>query len=260
MTPTPDEPTTALPGRPPVVDLAAWQAARDELLVREKAHTREGDAIAAARRRLPMVEFDGTAEVVGPDGPVPFLDLFQGRDELVVYKHMWHDGAPHQGQCEGCTTTAWHLQDASYLNARGVSYAVLTTGRWDEVAPYVEFMGYTQPWYSVRDVAGPAGGPMGYLTSYLRDGDRVFLTYSTTGRGNERVNGSLGLLDMTPYGRGEAWEDNPEGWPKGDSACWSWRSDADGNATWGPTSRPVPQWTRPGATPVETLGRHGHHH
>ena len=133
-----------------------------------------------------MVEFDGTVEVVGPDGPVPFLDLFQGRDELVVYKHMWHDGAPHQGQCEGCTTTAWHLKDAVYLNARGVSFAILTTGRWDEVASYVEFMGYTQPWYSVRGVDAPVGGSMGYLTCFLRDGDRVFLTYSTTGRGNER--------------------------------------------------------------------------
>src|SRR5690606_24667805 len=108
-------------GRPPVVDLATWQAARDELLVREKAHTKEGDAIAAARRRLPMVEFDGTVEVVGPDGSVPFLDLFQGRNELMVYKHMWYDGAPPQGQCEGCTTTAWHVRDAVYLNARGVS-------------------------------------------------------------------------------------------------------------------------------------------
>src|SRR4051794_9107959 len=148
--PTEDVMTTAPAGRPPVVDLATWQAARNELLVREKAHTRAGDALAAARRRLPMVEFDGTVEVVGAAGPVPFLDLFQGRDELIVYKHMWYDGAPHQGQCEGCTTTAWHLQDAVYLNARGVSYAVLTTGPWDEVAAYVEFMGYTQPWYSVR--------------------------------------------------------------------------------------------------------------
>jgi len=252
VTTTPEDRTTALPGRPPVVDLAAWQAARDELLVREKAHTREGDAIAAARRRLPMVELDGTVEVVGPDGPVPFLDLFGGRDELVVYKHMWYDGAPHQGQCEGCTTTAWHLKDAAYLEARGVSFAILTTGRWDEVASYVEFMGYTQPWYSVRDVAAPVGGSMGFITCFLRDGDRAFLTYSTTGRGN--------LLDMTPYGRGEAWEDDPEGWPEGRDPCWFWRSDADGNATWGPTSRPVPQWTRPGATPVETLGRHGHHH
>ena len=218
MTTTPSDPTTALPGRPPVVDLATWQAARDELLFREKAYTREGDALAAARRRLPMVEFDGAVEVVGPDGPVPFLDLFQGRDELVVYKHMWHDGAPHQGQCEGCTTTAWHLKDGVYLNARGVSFAILTTGRWDEVASYVEFMGYTQPWYSVRDVEAPVGRSMGSITCFLRDGDRAFLTYATTGRGNEPVNGSLGLLDMTPYGRGEAWEDKPEGWPEAPQA------------------------------------------
>ena len=129
------------------------------------------------------------------------------------------------------------------------------------MASYVEFMGYTQPWYSVRGVEAPVGGSMGYLTCFLRDGDRVFLTYSTTGRGNERVNGSLGLLDMTPYGRGEAWEDKPEGWARGTPpwACWSWRTDAEGTHTWGPTSRPVPQWTRHGATPVETLGRHGHH-
>ena len=151
------------------------------------------------------------------------------------------------------------------------SFAVLTTGRWDEVAAYVEFMGYTQPWYSVRDVEAPVGASMGSITCFLRDGDRVFLTYSTTGRGNEPVNGSLGLLDMTPYGRREAWEDNPKGWPEapqadspvgghGSPICWYWRSGADGVATWGPTSRPVPQWTRPGATPVATLGRQGHHH
>src|SRR5258707_7030247 len=99
MTTSPDNPTSALSGRPPVVDLAAWQAARDELLVREKAHTREGDAIAAARRRLPMVELDPAVKVTGPDGPVPFLELFQGRDELVVYKHLLCDVSPHQGQC-----------------------------------------------------------------------------------------------------------------------------------------------------------------
>ncbi|GAB2741238.1 DUF899 family protein [Amycolatopsis magusensis] len=254
----PQDPRT---GRPPVVDLATWQAARDELLVREKAHTREGDAIAAARRRLPMVEFDGTVEVVGAGGPVPFTDLFDGRDELVVYQHMWHDGAPHQGQCEGCTNMVWHLRDTEvYLNARGVSFAVVTTGRWDEVAPFVEFMGYTHPWYSVRDVPAPVGGDMAYLSCFLRDGERTFLTYSTTGRGNEQAAGAFGVLDMTPYGRGEAWEDKPDGWPEGDTPCWYWRSAADGTATWGPDSRPVPQWTRPGATPEETLGRHGDCH
>jgi predicted dithiol-disulfide oxidoreductase (DUF899 family) len=259
MTFTPDNPVTSLPGRPPVVDLATWQAARDELLVREKAHTHEGDAIAAARRRLPMVEFDGTAKVVGPDGPVSFVDLFQGRDELLVYKHMWHDGAPHQGQCEGCTVSAWQLRDSVYLNARGVSFAILTAGQWDEVAPYVKFMGYTQPWFSVRGLDEPVGGDMGCFTCFVRDGGRTFLTYSTTGRGTERADGSFALLDMTPYGRGEAWEDNPEGWPEGRRPCWYWRADADGNEGWD-TTRPVPQWTRPGVTPVETLGRREHCH
>jgi predicted dithiol-disulfide oxidoreductase (DUF899 family) len=248
--------STGRSGRPAAVDMATWQAARDELLIREKAHTREGDAIAAARRRLPMVEFDGTVEVVGADGPVPFLDLFQGRDELVVYKHMWWDGAPHQGQCEGCTLAAWHVKDAVYLNARGVSFAVLTTGAWAEVAPFVEFMGYTVPWYSVRGIDGPAGGEMGYFTSYLRDGDQVFLTYSTTDRGTEAMSGSFALLDITPRGRGEAWQDVPDG----RNAGWYWRSDATGAPAWGPTSRPVPQWTRAGATPEQTLGRDGHCH
>ncbi|RMI39853.1 DUF899 family protein [Streptomyces triticirhizae] len=255
MPDTPDTPDAAPPARPPVVDLATWQAASDELLVREKAHTHEGDAIAAARRRLPMVEVDGTVEVVGAEGPVPFLDLFQGRDELIVYQHMWYDGAPHQGQCEGCTMIAWHLQDASYLNVRGVSLALVTVGAWSEVAPFVEFMGYTQPWYSVRDAPAPIGGEMGYLRTFLREGDRTFMTYATTGRGTERINAAINLLDQTVYGRGEEWEDKPEGWPRGGEPCWYWRTDAEGRSTWGPTSRPVPQWTRPGVTAETTLGR-----
>ncbi len=252
--------TDVLPGRPRVVDVDTWRAARDELLTREKAHTRAGDELAAARRRLPMVEFDGSVEVVGPDGPVPFRSLFAGRDELLVYKHMWHDGAPHQGQCEGCTFTAWHLRDAVYLAARGVSFAIVTEGPWEEVAPFVDFMGYTQPWYSVRGIDEPVGGPMGTFAVYLRDGDRTFLTYDTTGRGVEAAVGTFGLLDLTPYGRGESWQDSPEGWPEGHHPCWYWRTDVTGTPAWDGTSRPAAQWTRPGATPETTLGRHEHHH
>jgi predicted dithiol-disulfide oxidoreductase (DUF899 family) len=267
MTPTPGNATSNLTGKPPIVDQATWKAAREELLVREKAHTRESDAIAAARRRLPMVEIDGTAEVTGAGGPVPFVDLFEGRDELVVYRHMWWDGAPHQGQCEGCTLNAWHMEaNAVYLNARGVSFAILTAGAWDEVAPFVEFMGYRQPWYSVRGAIAAIGVPMGTLACFLRDGDRVFLTYSTTGRGNEPADGALGLLDMTPYGRREGWEEVPDGWPEvpdagspvgghGAPICWYWRTDANGVGDWGPNGRPAAQWTRPGATPETTLGR-----
>ena len=190
MTTTPPDTSREGAGKPPVVDLPTWQAARDQLLVREKAHTREGDAIAAARRRLPMVEIDGSAEVVGAEGPVPFVDLFRGRDELVVYHSMWYDGAPSQGQCEGCTFNVWHLKDTTvYLDARGVSSAVLTSGAWNEVAPYVEFMGYRVPWFSVRGVEARLLTEEGHFICYLRDGDRVYMTYSTTGRGNEPADG-----------------------------------------------------------------------
>lgn len=238
-------------GRPPIVDVTTWQAARDELMIREKAHMREGDAISAARRRLPMVQIDATMNVTGFDGSVPFIDLFQGRDVLLVHKHMWHDGISIEGQCMGCTINTWHIQRAAiYLNARGVSLAVLTTGSWEEVGPFVEFMGYDQPWYSARGVDWPVGEDMGPLACFLRDGDTVFLTYATVSRGTEVASGVFAMLDMTPYGRGEAWEDTPDGWPAGADSCWYWRTDAEGVATWGATGRPVAQWTRPGATPV----------
>ena len=271
MTTTPGNASSNLPGKPPVVDLATWQAAREELLVREKAHTREGDAIAAARRRLPMVELDGAVEVTGADGPVPFLDLFQGRDELVVYQlHVVRRRAA-PGAVRGL-----HLQRLAHEGRRLPQRPGRLVRRPD--------LGPVGRGGSLRRVhglhpalvlgagrGGAAPAEEGHIICFLRDGDRVFLTYSTTGRGNEPADGSLGLLDMTPYGRREAWEDNPEGWPEAPEAgspvgghgapiCWYWRSDADGVANWGPTSRPVPQWTRPGATPVETLGRQGDHH
>lgn len=230
---------------PPTVDRDAWLAARRELLVREKAHTREGDAIAAARRRMPMTEVDATSLVTGPDGPVPFVKLFGEHDQLLVYKHMWHDGQPIEGQCEGCTLSIWHVHDASYLHARGVAYAVVCEGPWDAVAPFVEFMGYTVPWYSGRDAADPAVGAglldtRGMFSAYLRVDDRVFLTGELVGRGVEASMTSLALLDLTVYGRQETWQDVPDGWPQPDGPSGWWRRDG----------RPVAQWTRPGAGAV----------
>ncbi|WP_369372859.1 DUF899 family protein [Promicromonospora sp. Populi] len=252
---------------PPVVDRAAWQTARDELLLREKAHTHEGDAIAAARRRLPMTEVDGTVAVVGQNGPTMLLDLFEGREELIVYKHMWHLGEPFENQCEGCTLTYWAVQDPAYLTARGVSFAVFAKAPHVELAPFVEFMGYPQHWYSVFDIEEPIVGgdtfeDFGYWTVFLRAGDRVFLTYRNTGRGSEVTMPALALLDMTPRGRIEAWQDSPEGWPEGRSAGWFWRSDEDGAGSGGDAQvegRPAIQWSRPGATPV-AAGRHRHNH
>ena len=98
---------------PKIVDRAAWQAELDRLLVREKAHTREGDAIAAARRALPMVEVDAQTPLVGANGQVPLVDVFEGRRQLLVYFHMWHDGKPAAEQCEGCTFFTAHAQELS---------------------------------------------------------------------------------------------------------------------------------------------------
>src|SRR5215218_756623 len=95
---------------PEIVDRDTWQGRLDQLLVREKAHTREGDAIAAARRRLPMVEVDAQVPVVGANGPVPLVDVFEGRKQLLVYFHMWHDGKPAAQQCEGCSFFTGHAR------------------------------------------------------------------------------------------------------------------------------------------------------
>lgn len=224
---------------PPIVDRETWERERLALLAREKAHTREGDAIAAARRRLPMTEV-ADVELVGEHGPTRLLDVFEGRDQLIVYKHMFHTGKPVEDQCEGCTITQWNVQDATYLHEQGVSYAVIAEGPWDEVAPFREFMGYRLPWYAAHGLDDPVfGGDYGELVCFLRIDDRIFLTYRTTDRGVEAIMASLKLLDMTAYGRREVWEDSPAGWPQGPTYR-SWRRDG----------RPTAQWTRPGATPV----------
>ena len=253
MTTTSGNASHDLPGAPPVVDLAAWEAARDELLIREKAHTREGDAIAAARRRLPMTEVPPDTTVVGPDGPIPFGDVFEGRDELVVYSHMFYDGEPWEWQCEGCTRNTWNMRDASaavYLNANGITFAILGDGPYEEIAAFRDFMGHTVPWYSIAHLDHPTVGVAGRISCYLRREDKIYLTYSTTGRGDEVMSPSFALLDMTAYGRREKWEDSPEGWPQFPTHS-VMRTDGHGSPM-GPRKggRPTPQWTRPGATPV----------
>jgi predicted dithiol-disulfide oxidoreductase (DUF899 family) len=200
---------------PQIVDRVAWQAELDRLLAREKAHTREGDQIAAARRRLPMVEVDAQTALVGAGGPVPLVDVFDGRRQLIVYYHMWHDGNSAADQCEGCTFFTGHAQELAYLHSRDVTYATFCQGPYEESARYRDFMGWEMPWYSARESLDAllAGREFGGYACYLRDGDRVFETYWTTNRGVEAGATSYHLLDLTVYGRQELWEDSPEGWP-----------------------------------------------
>lgn len=235
---------------PAVVDRATWQAELDALLVREKAHTREGDKIAAARRRLPMVEVDPGAQVIGPDGPVTLLEVFEGRRLLIAYFHMWHAGQPAAGQCEGCTFSTTHMNELSYLHSRDVTYATFCEGPYEASARYRAFMGWTVPWYAVPAESVDrlvADRFFGILVCYLRDGEKVYETYWTTGRANEVMANSYALLDMSVYGRQEFWEDSPAGWPK------RWGGSAGGNA-FRTNGRPIAQWSRLAAGRSDDLG------
>ncbi|WP_252435810.1 DUF899 family protein [Pseudonocardia humida] len=224
--------------RPEIVDRATWEAECERLLAREKAHTREGDAIAAARRRLPMVEVDPHIPLVGERGPVPLVDVFEGRRQLIAYLHMWHDGKPAAEQCEGCTFFTGHAPEPSHLHSRDVTYATFCQGPYAESARYRDFMGWEMPWYSARDSGEALLGGRGFggYACYLRDGDRVFETYWTTGRGTEATATSYRLLDLTPYGRQETWEDSPAGWPQ--------RYDSAAGEQFRLDGRPTAQWPR----------------
>jgi predicted dithiol-disulfide oxidoreductase (DUF899 family) len=223
---------------PEVVDRARFQRELDELRPREKAHTREGDAIAAARRRLPMVEVSAGLELTGPDGPVTLLDAFEGRRQLIAYTFMWRSGLPAPEQCEGCTWCTSQVGELSYLHSRDITFAVLCQGPYEESRRYRDFMGWDTPWYSAQPsldaiLAGRTGSM--HLICYLRDGDRVFETYWTTGRGVEAMDFSYSLWDLTVFGRQEPWEDSPTGWPQ------SWLVDGSNTRLDG---RPIAQWSR----------------
>jgi predicted dithiol-disulfide oxidoreductase (DUF899 family) len=224
---------------PETVDRASFEAEVEKLRVREKAHTREGDAIAAARRRLPMVEIDANTELIGPNGPVTLLDAFEGRRQLIAYYFMWWNGHPAPEQCEGCTWVTTQMRELSYLHSRDITFAVLCQGPYDESIRYREFMDWDMPWYSAEASLDTllVGRQIGlfHLVSYLCDGDRVFETYWTKRRGAEAMDNNYALMDLTVYGRQEPWEDSPPGWPQ------EWIVDGRNTRTNG---RPIAQWSR----------------
>jgi predicted dithiol-disulfide oxidoreductase (DUF899 family) len=235
---------------PPVVDRARFLAELDALRVREKAHTRQGDAIAAARRRLPMVEVDPSIELVGPSGPVTLLDVFEGRRQLIAYYFMWNAGCPAAEQCEGCTYYTTQIGELSYLHSRDVTYATLCQGPYEESVRYREFMGWQMPWYSVpREslevlLTGRRVG-MFHLVCYVREGDRVFETYWTNGRGVEAMDNNYRLMDLTVFGRQEEWEESPAGRPQ---------PFALDRQIWRTNGRPTAQWSRLDAGRSDDLG------
>lgn len=201
---------------PPVVDQATWEAALAELRVREKAATRELDAIAAQRRRLPMVQLPEYV-LEGPDGPVTLAAVFQDQPQLIVYNHMWFPG--ETWQCPGCTGFTSQFTRLEFLDNWDARFVIVTQGPIDEALAYKARVGNKMEWYSTanssfgEDMGAPPGGGF-QVNVFLRDSDTVYRTYNTQGRGTEQLSHTFPLVDLLPYGRQEEWQDVPDGWPQ----------------------------------------------
>lgn len=207
---------TSTDALPPVVDAAIWRERLAALRAREKAATRELDAIAAERRRLPMVALPEYS-LRGAEGPVRLADVFEGRRQLIVYHHMWFPG--EEWQCPGCTGFTSQYTRLDFLDAYDARFVVVTQGPIDEALAYKRRVGNRMTWYSTADspfgadMGAPPGGGFA-VNVFLRDGDTVHRTWHTDGRGTEQLSHTFPLIDLLPYGRQEEWQDSPPGWPQ----------------------------------------------
>ena len=232
---------TALPN---IASRDEWLTERKKLLAHEKELTRHRDRVNAERRRLPMVRIEKDYVFDGPEGKQHLGDLFEGRTQLIVYHFMfdpdWEEG------CSGCTGFVDALGDLSMLHARDTKFVLVSRAPLAKLEAYRALKGWSVPWYSsfgsdfnydfhvtldenvapieynYRDktelMAG--GGPNEIegeahgLSVFFRTGDDIFHTYSVYARGVEGLTDAYSLLDTTPYGRQEDWEDSPPGWPQ----------------------------------------------
>lgn len=229
---------------PPIVAEKEWLAARKAHLDREKQLTRELDKLRAERRRLPMVKLDKDYVFEGPHGPASLLQLFQGRRQLIVY-HFMFDPSWEKG-CMGCTGYADALGDLSMLQERDTTFLMVSRAPLAKLAAYKKARGWKVDWvssfgsdfnYDFQATLDAAVKPVQYnyrtpeemkaanapnasageehgLSVFFRLGNEVFHTYSTYARGTESLTDSYALLDVTPYGRQESFEDSPTGWPQ----------------------------------------------
>ncbi|MBS4046996.1 MAG: DUF899 domain-containing protein [Alphaproteobacteria bacterium] len=238
---------------PPVVSRDAWLEARRALLLKEKELTRARDALNAERRRLPVVAIDKDYVFETPQGRKRLLDLFEDRSQLVIYHFMFDPDDPPPGQthpysegCPGCSHVADNIPHLSHIHARDTAFTMVSRAPLAKITPFKQRMGWTMPWVSSFGsdfntdfgvTIDPAIAPPEYnyqdaetlrakgqlehvkgelpgLSVFLRDGSRIYHSYSTFGRGLDGLLNTYNILDLTPYGRQEGWEDSPSGWPQ----------------------------------------------
>jgi len=226
---------------PPIVSPQAWNAARQQMLIKEKALTRARDALAAERRRMPWTVVEKAYEFEGPNGKTSLLDLFEGRRQLIVYRAFFEPGVfgwPEQA-CRGCSLGADQVSNLVHLNARGTTLSYASRAPQADIARLKERMGWKMPWYTITDSFDKDFGVGEWHghNAFIRDGERVFRTYFINERGDEAMGTVWSYLDMTALGRQETWEDLPEGYPKSPPyKWWNW------NDNYGAEGAPHPKW------------------
>ncbi|HEV8581096.1 MAG TPA: DUF899 domain-containing protein [Thermoanaerobaculia bacterium] len=223
---------------PEIVSPSEWQAAHEKLLAKEKVATRERDALAAERRRQPMVRIEKDYVFEGSQGKVSLLDLFEGRRQLILYHFMFAPGVegwPSAG-CPGCSMFVDQIGHLSHLHARDTSFALVSRAPLANLEAYRKRMGWKIPWYSSAGsdfnvdfgVTRGNGETFGLSVFFHDDDGQVFRSYFTNGRGVEALGSVWTFLDLTPLGRQEDWEDSPEGWPQTPPYEWWRRHDEYG--------------------------------
>jgi len=216
---------------PRIVSHEEWRKAHDEFLAKEKAATRARDALAAERRRLPMERIEKKYTFEGANGPVTLLDLFDDRPQLLLYHFMFAEGVngwPKAG-CPGCSMFMDNVGQfaLTHIAHRDASFAVVSRAPLENLLTYKKRMGWNAPWvssakntFNVDFGLTTDQGENHGLSVFVRDGNDIFRTYFTSARGLETLSTTWSLLDVTPFGRQENWEDSPEGRPQ--SAPYQW--------------------------------------
>jgi predicted dithiol-disulfide oxidoreductase (DUF899 family) len=224
---------------PPIVSPEEWEAARQQLLVKEKALTRSRDALAAERRRMPWLAVKQKYEFDGPKGKSSLLDLFEGRRQLIVYRAFFEPGVfgwPEHA-CRGCSFGADQVAHLAHLNARDTTLAFASRAPQADIERLKVRMGWTMPWYTITDSFDTDFGVNEWhgTNAFFRNSEGVFRTYFVNNRGDEAMGSTWSYLDMTALGRQEEWEDSPAGYPQTPPyKWWNWHDEYAAGASQDP--------------------------
>jgi len=228
--------------KPQIVSQEEWLAAHANLLAKEKQLTHERDALAAARRRMPWQAVEKPYEFEGPKGKVSFLDLFEGRRQLIVYRAFFEPGVfgwPDHA-CRGCSLGADQVSHLTHLNARDTTLVYASRAPQPDIERLKTRMEWTMPWYTLIDSFDLDFGVDQWHghNAFIREGDKIYRTYFINSRGDEAMGSVWSYLDMTALGRQENWEDSPVGYPQTvPYKWWNWHDQytpgASPDAAWG---------------------------